>query len=94
MKKIDRFFEDDDYELVLGWLDKRTYGLWESDKGKVTINFELLIMEVLIHELLHVFYEEMLEKAVVKKTRAVLEAMSVKDIRKYATLAMIRGKWQ
>jgi hypothetical protein len=81
MRKIKECLKEND--LFFRWIDKQTYGLIEEDKQEITINIELLILEVMIHEYLHWRFPDKKERWIEKETDRRLKKMTRKEIQKY-----------
>jgi len=81
MKKIKECLKEND--LFFQWIDKKTYGLLEEDKQKITINLELHILETFIHEYVHWRFPDKGERWVEKETERRLKKMTRKEIKKY-----------
>jgi hypothetical protein len=84
MKKIKQCLNE--CELFFRWIDRRTYGIIEWDKERITINIELLIVEVFVHEYLHWRFPEKGERWIEKETNRRLERMTLKQMSKYAKI--------
>jgi hypothetical protein len=81
VRKIKECLKEND--LFFQWINKQTYGLIEEDKQKITINIELLILEVMIHEYLHWRFPDKKERWIEKETDRRLKKMTRKEILKY-----------
>ena len=84
MKKIKECLNE--YDLFFRWIDKKTYGLLEEDKQRITINVELMVLEVFLHEYLHYRYPKWGERRVEKETIRRMNRMTVRDMAKYCRL--------
>lgn len=89
MRKIKEFLKEN--ELFFRWINKRTYGLFEEDKQRVTINLELHILETTLHEYLHWRFPKKGERWIEKETDRRLKRMTVKEIKKYCKYIFKKG---
>lgn len=78
-KEIMEFIEE--FQVIFGWIDKKTLGLYKPEEEEVVINIYLLIMETLLHEYLHHKYPNLDEQTIELMTRAKVQALTVNDIK-------------
>lgn len=81
MRKIKECLKEN--ELFFEFIDKKTYGLMDYSKGTISVNLDLLIVEVVLHEYLHWRYPEWRERKIEKETDKRLARMTVREMKKY-----------
>lgn len=73
------------YTIRFGWIDKKTFGYAEFDTNKITINVDLFLADLAIHELLHLKHQEKWgERRVLKQTKRILSRLKVSQIKALA----------
>jgi len=95
-KEYDRildFIKEDDFEIILCWIDKNTYGeIHYEPEQKILINIYLLVFDTFIHEYMHEKYPELKglkgEEKINDKTRKFVSRMKVSEIKKLAKYLM------
>jgi hypothetical protein len=90
MKRIKECLEE--YDLFFRWIDKQTYGLIEETKQVITINLELMVLEVFLHEYLHYRYPNWSERRVERETFRRIKKMPIRDINRYCHLIFKYGR--
>ncbi len=74
-------------KLKFGWIDKSTFGRVIFDTEVITINLDLFIADVFIHERLHLQHQDWSEVRVIRETRKRIDRMTVKEIKGVAETA-------
>jgi hypothetical protein len=90
-KEIVEFICQGEYKFQFGWIDKNTYGLIERDKETITVNYPLLITEILIHEILHATTGSDNEKSINLQTTNTLKRLTVEEIKTITLTALMEG---
>ncbi len=67
-------------KLEFGWIDKNTFGLYDSETKRVKINLVSALVYIFIHEAIHELNPNATEKAVIKKTARKLNRLTRKEI--------------
>ena len=75
---------ESDYDIVCGWINKRYRGLSDMQSGVacVYINIELLLVETLVHEILHIKHADWTEGKVEKLTCKCVKRIKAEHIRR------------
>lgn len=90
MKPLERL-KKSDFRLLFRWIDKKTYGLIDFENETITVNLELFVVAVVIHELLHLEHPSWSEKMVLKTEERRVRRMSVKEIHQLARRLLKEG---
>lgn len=83
------FILSGEYKFRFGWISKKTYGLIERDKEIITVNYHLLICEILLHEIIHALTGSDNERVVQCKTTKTLKGLTVEEIKKIVLTALM-----
>lgn len=62
------------------WLDKRTFGLCDTETKEIWLNLDLLIVDTYLHEQIHLEYPSAAENWVIQETARRLKRMKVETI--------------
>jgi len=89
MKKIRQCLKEN--ELFFEFIDKTTYGMMDWTKEKISINLDLLIVEVFLHEYIHWRNPDWSEKKVSKETDRRLNRMTIREMKKYCRYICKKG---
>lgn len=87
-----KFLRSREYEVKFRWLDKKTEGLIEYDKELISINLQLLVVTVFVHEALHAEHPDWEEERVEEATYRQVEKMKVREIKQLAGEVLARRK--
>lgn len=87
----EEFLKSREFDLVFGWIDKKTLGKIDFVNERITINLDLEVVDTYVHEWLHNVYPHLSERAIVKKTRKYVNRMTVARIRKLAQKLLRQG---
>jgi hypothetical protein len=90
-KDIMDFIQSGDYKFRFGFINKKTYGLIERDKEVITVNYHLLICEILLHEITHALTGSDNERVVQCKTTNTLKRLTVEEIKTIVLTALMEG---
>ncbi len=72
------------YDIIFGWRNKKDFGSINQKNKIITINVELFVAVMLIHELLHEKYPSLKEEEIIAKAWRSIERMKTKEIKKLA----------
>ncbi len=97
IKEILKSLKDGKYEIRFSWIGKKTYADIDNEKKKgkkklIRINIILIVAEKFIHEFLHdsldleKFSVETANAIVETETKKLIEAFSIKEIKKIAKM--------
>lgn len=84
MKKIRQCLKEND--LFFEFINKQTYGMMDWGKDRISINLDLLIVEVFLHEYIHWKNPDWSEKKVEKETNRRLNRMTILEMKRYCRL--------
>lgn len=70
-----------DCELKFGWIDKNTFGLYDTETKRVKISIVLALVRIFIHEYIHELNPDATEKEIIKKTTRKLNRLTRKEIK-------------
>lgn len=66
-------------KLNFGWIDKNTFGLYDTDTKQVKINLVLALVDIFVHEFIHEINPKATEKQIVKKTARKMNRLRIKE---------------
>jgi hypothetical protein len=72
------------YSIIFDWRNKKHLGLINRQKKIITINIELFVVIMLIHELLHEKHPLLREEEIIAKAWRVIDRMKTVQIRQLA----------
>ena len=79
--EISEFLKSREYNLSSKWLGKNTEAEILGGKSEIFFNVELIFVNILVHEWLHVAKPFLNEKEVIKETCYVVNKMKVEEIK-------------
>lgn len=88
MKSLNKFLNDNDWEIKLGWLEN-CHGYCDYTTDTIYINLCYVVAGILIHEFLHAKYPFLSENNVGKLEIKILNTLSSRQIKKLAMKIMI-----